>query len=156
MNILGDFIVEQEELQKKVAPCGLLCHTCTGAVDGVIRKHSQALLAYLENYDRFAKIFSYHEPRLKKYPEFKDVLLFFSEAGCEGCRSGNCPYPGCQISPCIIEKGYDFCFECKDFPCERVDAESPLRANWIKANERMKEIGVQAYFDEFKVKSHYT
>lgn len=145
----------REELLRKVAPCGLLCYTCTAAKDGVIRGHSHALLRLLESFDGFADQFSAHEPRLSKYPDFKDVLLLFSEAGCEGCRGGNCMYPGCPVLPCITRKGVDFCFECDAFPCEEVDAESPLRAKWARANERMREVGAEAYFNEVKDTSHY-
>ena len=147
--------MEREELLSKVAPCGLLCYTCAAAKDSAIRIHSQALLSLLEYFDGFADQFSAHEPRLRKFPDFKDVLLLFSEAGCEGCRGGNCMYPGCRVSPCIMQKGYDFCFECEAFPCEEVDFESALRAKWVRANERMREVGVEAYFIEVKAKSHY-
>lgn len=147
--------MEREELLRKVAPCGLLCYTCTAAKDGAIQIHSQALLRLLESFDGFADQFSAHEPRLRKYPDFKDVLLLFSEAGCEGCRGGNCMYPGCRVLPCIMQKGYDFCFECEAFPCEEVDFEPALRAKWVRANERMREVGVEAYFNEAKAKPHY-
>ena len=147
--------MEREELLRKVAPCGLLCYTCTAARDGAIRIHSQALLRLLESFDGFADQFSAHEPRLRKYPDLKDVLLLFSEAGCEGCRGGNCMYPGCRVWPCIREKQYDFCFECEAFPCEEVDFEPGLRGKWLSANERMREIGVEAYFSEVKDRSHY-
>ena len=78
-----------------------------------------------------------------------------SEAACEGCRSGECKFPGCEIAPCIKEKGFDFCFECSEFPCEKADFEPMLKNKWLKANERMKEIGPMSYFEEMKDKSHY-
>ena len=49
----------------------------------------------------------------------------------------------------------DFCFECGDFPCEEVNFEAGLREKWLRANERMREIGVEAYFNEVKDRSHY-
>lgn len=64
-------------------------------------------------------------------------------------------YPGCPVWPCIREKGYDFRFECEAFPCEEVDFEPGFRGKWLSANERMREIGVDAYFEEFKDRSHY-
>ena len=64
-------------------------------------------------------------------------------------------YPGCRVWPCISEKRYDFCLECEAFPCEEVDFEPALREKWMRANERMRESGVEAYFDEVKDKSHY-
>lgn len=147
--------MKKEEMLKKIAPCGLLCYTCTAAKDGAIQIHSRTLLRLLESFDGFAVQFSEHEPRLKKYPDFKEVLQFFAEASCDGCRDGDCMYPGCPVWPCIKEKGYDFCFECETFPCEKVESESPLRLKWLNANERMKEVGVETYFEEAKDKSHY-
>ena len=147
--------MEREEQLRKVAPCGLICYTCAAARDGAISNHSQILLRLLESFDRFAEQFSAHEPRLIKYPDFLQVLQLFSEAGCEGCRGRNCMYPGCRVQPCILEKGLDFCFECGAFPCEQVDFEPALKAKWMRANERMRAIGVEAYFDEVKDGSHY-
>jgi hypothetical protein len=147
--------MEREKLLKMIAPCGLACYTCTAAQEGVIQTHSEALLNLLESFDRFAEQFSTHEPRLKKYPDFVQVLQLFSEAGCTGCRSGACPYPGCRVQPCITEKGYDFCFECEAFPCDKLDADPALKDKWLSSNERMRAIGVEAYFDEVKDRSHY-
>jgi hypothetical protein len=147
--------MKREELLKRIAPCGLLCYTCTAGKDGAIHFHSKALLSLLESFDSFAEQFSAYESRLSKYPDFKEVLLLFAEATCEGCRNGECKYPGCPVCPCIIEKGYDFCFECDAFPCEKVDTEPMLKAKWLKANERMREVGAEAYFNEVKDKSHY-
>ena len=147
--------MEREELLKKVAPCGLLCYTCTAAKDGAIQNHSQALLRLLENFDGFAERFSDHEPRLKNYPAFKDVLQMFTGARCEGCRSGKCMFPGCPVFPCIMQKGHDFCLECEEFPCDKVNFDRSVKAKWLMANRRMREIGVQTYFNECKDKSHY-
>ena len=154
--IRGSIQMKKDELLKKVAPCGLLCYTCTAAKDGAIQHHSQKLTALLEGFDRFAERFSDHESRSKNYPVFKDVLQMFSGAGCEGCRSGKCMYPGCQVSPCIMQKEIDFCFECGEFPCDKVDFDRSLKAMWIIATRRMRTVGVQAYYNENKDKSHYT
>ena len=99
--------------------------------------------------------FSEHEPRLKAYPDFAQVLWLFSEASCEGCRGGTCMYPGCPVQPCITAKGHDFCFECEAFPCEQEGFEPALRAKWMSANKRMRAIGVEAYWHEVKDASHY-
>ena len=147
--------MEREQLLKRIAPCGLLCYTCTAAKDGAIQIHSHALLRLLKSFESFAEQFSVHEPRLKNYPYFKEVLMLFAEAGCEGCRGGDCMYPGCQVWPCIKENAHDFCFECEAFPCEKVDFDPALRAKWIRANERMREVGIDAYFNEVKDKPHY-
>jgi hypothetical protein len=40
---------------------------------------------------------------------------------CQGCREHKGKiqkFPLCKTYECISNKGYDFCFECEDFPCE--------------------------------------
>jgi len=43
--------------------------------------------------------------------------------GCKGCREQKgqiYKLPICKTYQCIINKGYDFCYECEDFPCEKL------------------------------------
>jgi hypothetical protein len=40
---------------------------------------------------------------------------------CEGCRTQKGQvhkFPVCKTYECITNKGYEFCYECEDFPCE--------------------------------------
>ena len=40
---------------------------------------------------------------------------------CQGCREQKGQvkdFPVCKTYKCIKSKGYDFCYECEDFPCE--------------------------------------
>lgn len=147
--------MNRESLHKKVAPCGLVCHTCAAAKDGVIHQHGRELLKFLESFEPYAEKLSAYDDRLKKYPAFKEVLQLIGEASCEGCRDGVCKYPGCQIARCAKERGHDFCYECASFPCDKADFEPLLKTKWLKANERMKEIGPEAYFEEVNGRSHY-
>jgi len=58
------------------------------------------------------------------YPEFRKGLEFFSrddtwfvcQACCKGAGGGP---PGC-VRSCCEERGVDVCFECAEFPCDRV------------------------------------
>lgn len=147
--------MEREELLKKVAPCGLVCYTCTMAKSGIVRERSLALLKLLENFDAMAEQISEIEPRLKNYPDFKELLEMFSQENCEGCRGGDCMYPGCVIQPCTETHGVDFCFECTEFPCRLVNFDRGLKYKWLTANRRMKQIGAEAYFEENRDRSHY-
>jgi hypothetical protein len=148
--------MEREELLGRMAPCGLACYTCAAAKDGAIQSHSRTLLRLLESFDGFAERSSDYEPTLKKYPDFKEVLLLFASASCEGCRDGKGTYPGCRVSPCTKEKGLDFCFECEAFPCDDTGFEPQLREKWLRANNRMREIGAEAFFNDVKDKPHYS
>ena len=148
--------MEEMDLLRAIAPCGLVCYTCTASQDGVIRSLSAQLLDLLEGYESFAERFAGFEPRLAKYPEFVDVLRLFSEARCQGCRSGMCPMPGCPISPCVVAKGLGYCSECDDFPCDKADGmPRELRLAWLTHNRRMRRIGVEAYWAEMRDKPHY-
>ena len=148
--------MKKNELLKKLAPCGLPCFTCAGFEEGIIKKHSIALLRLLESFDDYTEKISEFEPKFKKYPDFKEILVLFSKAECKGCRDGiHKGIPDCSIPSCVKEKNHDFCFECDEFPCERMNSDPHLGEKWIKANRRMREIGAEAYFDEIKDQSHY-
>ncbi|MEE9376614.1 MAG: DUF3795 domain-containing protein [Candidatus Lokiarchaeia archaeon] len=41
--------------------------------------------------------------------------------GCNGCREQKgqiLKFPVCKTYECVKSKGYEFCYECADFPCE--------------------------------------
>jgi hypothetical protein len=43
--------------------------------------------------------------------------------GCKGCREEKGQvkdFPVCKTYECVTKKGYSFCFECEDFPCEKL------------------------------------
>ena len=38
---------------------------------------------------------------------------------CVGCKQGGCPQKdACKNYQCCTHKGYDYCFECPEFPCQ--------------------------------------
>lgn len=148
--------MERDTLLKRLAPCGLVCHTCVAAKDGLVQQHGRELRKLLVGFDKFAVKLSAYEERLKKYPMFSEVLELICEARCEGCRDGICKFPGCEIAPCAKEKGHDFCFQCGLFPCDKADFEPLLKAKWLEANNRMKEVGAEAYLEEVGGRSHYS
>lgn len=42
---------------------------------------------------------------------------------CEGCRTEEGQvkdFPVCKTYECVMNKGYTFCYECEDFPCEKL------------------------------------
>jgi hypothetical protein len=131
-----------------LAPCGLSCRKCMANVDGPIRANSSALQQSLRGFERMAERFAGFMPVLANYPAFAEVLEFFAQADCRGCRSGNCKFFDCSVMSCHKEKGVDFCFQCDEFPCDKTNFHPDLRARWLKTQTRMKEIGVEAYYEE--------
>jgi hypothetical protein len=83
---------------KLVAPCGIDCGTC----ELHLCKDNQQLFSYLVS---------------KGIPQEK--------LPCSGCRDieGNCPVIGnqCASYTCITEHNLEFCFDCRDFPCSKLN-----------------------------------
>lgn len=142
--------MEYNQILNILAPCGLNCHKCFAFSDGEIKHLSLRLQRLLGLFDRYAERFSNFLPVFKHYPAFKELLSCFTKADCQGCRNGTCKYPNCGVINCYIKKGVDFCFQCDEFPCEKTNFDPDLKKRWVQMNRRMKELGVEAYFEETK------
>ena len=96
-----------------VAPCGIDCGTC----ELYLCKDDQPLFAYLV---------SKGIPR-EKLP-------------CTGCRDmlGHCPVIGnpCATYTCVTGKKVNFCFQCGEFPCARLNP-SADRADVLPHNVKV-------------------
>ncbi|MFX1352471.1 MAG: DUF3795 domain-containing protein [Promethearchaeota archaeon] len=144
-----------KEILDVIAPCGLNCYKCYANSNGEIRINSLSLLNLLGSFDIYAERFSSFLPIFKNYPAFKELVSYFSNENCNGCRKGTCIYPDCKVKDCYKEKKVDFCFQCTEFPCEKTNFDPHLKQRWIQMNNRMKEIGVQSYYLETKDKPRY-
>lgn len=115
-----------------VSPCGLYCGVCS--------------IHYAD---------AHNDQKLKEkiagaYGETPDKIK------CDGCRSQNVYWycTKCPVKSCVLEKGYEGCYQCGDFPCDKVDSfpvpegkRHILRAvpewkrlgteEWVKAEERL-------------------
>lgn len=114
-----------------VTYCGLYCG-CR------VRWNGSAIIANLAStLSELVDAHGYHHwmPHAVKefdYDEFKKGLDFFSDKNSwlichKGCKHGD-GRPYCEIRNCCKERDLDLCFECQEFPCDRV-----------KGNERMME-----------------
>jgi hypothetical protein len=139
-----------DEIKKNLAPCGLNCVKCMAHAEGDIKRCADELTRLLGSFDTYAERFSKFAPVFSNYPAFKALLTHFTTASCRGCRSGDCIYPNCGVGPCTRQKGLDFCFQCDEFPCDKSNFDPNLKARWIAMNTRMKEIGVEGYWEETK------
>lgn len=147
--------MEEAEIVKHLSPCGLDCTRCADYIDGKIQKNSRQLAYDLGNYSRMANMRQQHQPVFAQYAAFREVLEVFSQASCGGCRSDsvNCPI-ACTVRDCHRKKGVDFCFQCQEFPCSKQDV-SIIKERWQKNNERIKEVGLKAYYEESLLKQRY-
>jgi hypothetical protein len=82
--------------------------------------------------------------KCSKAKDDEKLLQFFISKGipaeklpCPGCRAveGNCPVIGekCETYKCALEKNIDFCYECEDFPCDKLNPAAD-RANVLPHN----------------------
>ena len=142
--------MDYTELLNLLAPCGLSCQKCFAYTQGEISMHSKELQKLLGNFDIYAERFSAFLPEFKNYPPFKKMLAYFTEPDCKGCRQGTCKYPNCGVVDCYQQKGVYFCFQCDEFPCEKTNFDPHLHQRWVEMNNRMKQIGVEGYYDETK------
>ena len=147
--------MEYKEILNILAPCGLNCVKCIGYENGPVKEHSSRLHELLDGFESFTERFSSFVPAFKKYPSFKEVLEVFAEVDCVGCRDNEAKHPHCSIARCYKGRENDFCFQCKEYPCDPEGIDPDLHRRWIKMNDRMKEIGVEAYYEEIKDKPRY-
>jgi hypothetical protein len=142
-----------DEILKKLGPCGLNCEKCFAYTNGNIKYHSGELKKYFGSFDNYAKRFItlLDEPAFEKYSTFKDMLDYFSKVKCKGCRDEECKlFKSCNVKECSKQQKVNFCFECNDFPCEKTGFDENLKNRWLKINNRMKEIGIENYYEEIK------
>ena len=102
---------EREEagvVPETVAPCGLYC--------GVCRMYTATQEGDLELLARLARIYARRLEGVNSLTA--DDLL------CDGCLSERRSFlcRSCSIRNCIQEKGYQGCHQCRDFPCDLIDA----------------------------------
>jgi hypothetical protein len=144
--------VNYKEIISILAPCGLNCEKCVAYKDGFIAKSARDLNNYLGNFESFAERYVRLFPEYQNYPAFAKMLDYLANPQCDGCRKGHCLYTGCGVGSCEkIESGeLDFCFQCNEFPCERPQFHPDLDRRWKERNSRMKDIGVEGYFEESK------
>jgi hypothetical protein len=146
------------EIKHRLAPCGLHCGKCFAFAGGDIARQSQQLKELLGNFDGYAKRFVelLDEPAFEKYPDFAQMLALFADARCTGCRNEKCKlFKNCKVRDCHEAKGIDFCFQCAGFPCSNTGFDKHLEDRSVQINIRMKDIGVEAYYNEIKDKPRY-
>jgi hypothetical protein len=56
---------------------------------------------------------------------------------------------------CHQEKQVDFCYECKDFPCDHTNFDDRLYTNFVKLNEKIKKTGIEAFYEKSRTSPRY-
>ncbi len=150
--------MERNEILKKVAPCSLMCHTCSGYNNGVICSSAKTLLKYLEGMEDF---YEKHIPdAVESYNNFENVLCMYSNADCSGCRStehNGCSIDGCFLLECTKNHNVDFCGECDEFPCEKTSElfEDEVYKQWLEGNQKIRDCGIESFWESNSENPHY-
>lgn len=146
-----------------IAPCSMFCSTCTGCRYGQISYHAKELLTLLEGHEEFLdkNLKDGYRHKLDEFRIFKKKLTKYANPKCSGCRNSRAR--GCSIKDCIIpdctkEHKVDFCAECPEFPCNKVNESIYKKTTidkWLKGNKQIKELGIKEYYKINKDKPHY-
>ena len=150
--------MEKSEILQKIAPCSLMCHTCSAYKNGVICQSSKTLLKYLDGMKEF---YQKHIPgAVNDYSIAEGVLGMYSAAPCSGCRStehNGCSIKGCFILECTREHGIDFCGECNEFPCSKTAElfEEEVYLQWLDGNQQIHDSGIDSFWENNSGKPHY-
>lgn len=152
-----------EKILNSVAPCSMFCKTCTGCKYGDISYHAKELLRLLEGHEEFLdkNLKKEYRHKLDEFKVFSKKLKNYASPKCSGCRKGRaegCSIKNCFIPECCKERNINFCAECREFPCDKVNTsvykESTIK-KWLDGNKEIKEIGIEEYYEKKKDVPHY-
>jgi hypothetical protein len=145
-----------ESEYKFISCCGKYLCACCDYHKGTIVRVAKNLLTFAEKYGSLRLIVNANNAY--NFDEFLKGLRWLAsqEKPCKGCRFGGgwSWWGDCPIRDCCIQKGIDFCHQCKDFPCRKLKEEPLLdrKKAVIVANNQMKTMGIESWIQELKKK----
>ena len=153
----------KENILKSIAPCSMFCSTCTGCSYGEISNHAKKLLHYLEGHEEFLEknLKKGYEHKLEEFRIFHRKLKKYAYPKCNGCRdkrANGYSIKDCIIPACTKEHNIDFCAECEEFPCTKVNDtiyKKKTIDKWKKGNEEIQKEGLLTYYERNKETPHY-
>jgi hypothetical protein len=139
-----------------LAPCALDCSRCLYFGKGNTKACAEGLRHELEGFEKVAPMLAQGAaPVLQDYPTFKAILDHLAGGECIGCRDGAVCFESCVALSCCKEKGIDFCFQCDEFPCEKNHYPESLDRRWRAWGARIKEVGVERFYEESLSRPRY-
>lgn len=91
-------MIDRSELIKTVAPCSLMCYTCSGYCNGAIAKLSHKLIKQLDGIEDFYR--KNIPDKVEGYKKLEHELTHYACAKCNGCRSSE--HNGCSIKDVLF------------------------------------------------------
>ena len=151
------------DILNAVAPCSMFCSTCTGCKYGDISLHAKELLRLLDGHKEFLEknLKKEYRHKLDEFIVFQNKFKKYANPKCGGCRNGGssgCSIKSCFINECCKEHNVNFCGECSLFPCDKVNNtvfKDNVVKKWFDGNTRIKQIGINSYYEERKNIPHY-
>ena len=144
-----------EEALERLAPCGLDCERCVRYEKGRVKRLAAELAESLKGFENMAPKVTERAPVLEEYGAFVEILGFFTQAECAGCRAGGCLLAYCAARVCHQEKGVDYCFQCREYPCDRNSYPEIFERRWRDNNDRMREVGLEQFYLESLERPRY-
>jgi hypothetical protein len=151
----GESMADLAELGRLVTYCGGFCGSCGMYKGRVIAKVAADLKELIDTHD-FAEWVPVYEDIDFSFDDFQRGLEFFSDEE----RGPYCQHPckegggaPCQIRPCAREKGFDVCFECPEFPCEKLAWVIERHPERLEDHERFKALGWQGWIDFYQARA---
>ncbi len=122
-----------------VGYCGYYCRKCD-YYTGVLRDNARGMLNLVEKHGELEGIASSSGLNLD-FRNFVKCLRWLSDIGlCLGCRAGD-GWSACPVRKCVLEKGLDGCWVCKDFPCDKIKSFEAM----VKSVKEIREKGLDRY-----------
>jgi len=122
--------VLKSEKREIIAVCGLDCGPCDIRRAPDDPEAAQRIVAWFEK-----------EGWLKEDEGIAEVVG--RGMYCKGCRGDRAVHwsPDCWILKCCVdEKGHTFCYECSEFPCERLSERARESDHYGQALDRLKQM----------------
>jgi len=135
----------REARRNEVAYCGNYCRTCHWYTDALRRPATQ-LLDLVKGHFEVSGWIDYKGGSSRETIKGLEIL---SKSACEFNCKGGSGWSGCPVRRCCAGKGFDFCFECPDFPCANWDEKGEHSDVFNKSKkerlQEMKKIGVEEW-----------
>ena len=127
--------------------CGVYGGTCARWCEYTVFRDLTSIFAEWVD----AQGFQYFMPGCVKefdYTEFRKALDFFSKKDswlvCWKCCKGGDGRPDCEIRKCCKNHGLDVCFDCGEFPCDKVKEDTKM----IERAKEYKRLGKDEWLQQ--------
>ena len=141
---------------KYISCCGKYYCAFCDYYKGTIAKAAKNLLTFADKYGSLRLIADANDAC--NFDEFMKGLRWLASQNkpCKGCRFGGgwSWWGDCPVRDCCIQRNVGFCYQCDDFPCQKLKEEPLLNRKkaMIEANNQMKTKGIESWIQILRKK----